>query len=431
MKIRVLYIPIVLVIAFGYVVFAAALLLAGGFSGSVNLIVRSVEVLLLLFVVLLCAPSARFKNTSLFPLIVFFVIYGFRLSTDVIIYDILMIYQSQIYVLGYFFGLTFLSVAAIFLYYRPQDLRAVFRSLFHLVVLANILLFLYAVWEGDFGSGVRFSGRVQADGEMENSAVLGPIWFGVLGSMLAAMIFGMLAAGGTTTKVPWNVGICLMVLATANIFFSASRGPVLALFLSIIIFLLRPGASVSGTGSLAARGKGWMLVLVLSAIVLTIIKFSGEDNFLIERMTSLYSERIASPGGWRIEERDIVYAVAWQDFLSSPILGSSYVVSYENSSPHNIILESLISTGIFGTIFFAWALIRAGRSIFRLWNGVCGAEGMAIAQATVVCLLVGLTSFTINQSPQLWIMVALATVIGARVSRRERDLDGKIGNNVK
>jgi len=202
---------------------------------------------------------------------------------------------------------------------------------------------------------------------------------------------------------------------------------VLALVLAIMMFLFNPGTKFQGVKKVVSRGKAWMSALGVVAIAIVLIASSDGNVFLVERFVSLFADRLASGGSGGFEERDIVFAVAWRDFLSAPVFGSSYVVSYANSSPHNVILEALIATGIAGSLILFFALIRAFMGIRRLIGGQHGVEGVSLALATICSLVVGLTSSSIGQSPALWILVALVTVMGRKETSPKRYMAARTG----
>ena len=112
------------------------------------------------------------------------------------------------------------------------------------------------------------------------------------------------------------------------------------------------------------------------------------------------------------EERDFLYSVAWNDFLSAPLFGNAYVLSIDATTPHNVPLEVLMSVGLIGAVFFAVAMAFAAVALWRMLNGARGDRGYTLALASLCLLTMGLTSFSIGQSPELWIFIALVTVIG-------------------
>jgi hypothetical protein len=395
-------------IAFGYAITAPALLLLGVFSGTINQYVRLSEVGLLLVIMCLSFLNMRMNNSVLLPLFIFFLIYSVRLLDDVLFEGILMIYQTPVYVLGYFFGLTLLPVISIAVLYRPGDSQTFFRYSLIFLVAANVVLFMYAITHGDFALVGAFSGRVQEVGELEDTSVLSPLWLGTAGALLASMLFGIYGANRRLSRVAQIVCVALLGLCAANILFSASRGPIAALVLTVMFFLLRPTVTKSRVRGFVSRWKGWIAALGIIGVYAVLIASSEGDVFLVERFWLMYADRIAGV----VEARDIIFSAAWQDFLSSPLLGTSYVVSYANSSPHNIVLESLMATGLVGSFFLFLALYRSFMGIQRLMGGMRGVEGVSLALATVCALVIGLTSSPIGQTPLLWILVALVTVMG-------------------
>lgn len=397
---------------------APATLLLGVFSSTSNFYIRVAEIGLLVSIVMLSVSFSRKNNEVLLPLISFFLIYSVRLVNDVLLEDILMIYQTPLYTLGYFLGLTLLPVITIALLYRSQDSQIVFRHSLAVLIVGNICLFLYAVTAGHFENGSIFSGRIQKSGELEGTATLGPIWIGMSGAMLASMLIGLFVSRRWYSKIQLGVGTALLCLSVTNIFFGASRGPLIALVVVIMALLFRPRTRVVGAICGASRRKAWMIAIWTVCIAALLIVSSEGTVFLVERMFSLYTDYI--DGREVFEARSIIYAAAWQDFLTSPLIGTSYVVSHENSSAHNIILESLMATGLVGTIVLFMALIRALKGILRLMDGTHGSEGVSLALLAICSLVTGLSSSSIGQSPALWILLALVTVMGTSdISLRE------------
>jgi O-antigen ligase len=135
---------------------------------------------------------------------------------------------------------------------------------------------------------------------------------------------------------------------------------------------------------------------------------SGMEIFLFDRFELTYEGRL----GGAEEERDLLFASAWSDFLSSPLIGKAYAVSLGDASPHNVFLESLMSVGLFGTAFFLATLIYAFLGLWRLLNGVMGQRGYTIGLSSLCLMTLGLTSYSIGQSPELWIFLSLITLLG-------------------
>ena len=191
--------------------------------------------------------------------------------------------------------------------------------------------------------------------------------------------------------------------------FSASRGPAVAFIMVIFVTiysLFRFRVSDSDSGQ-KTQNSTWFYLFGMLAVLLYLVVASDMDIFLFDRFSMFYENR--SGGG--AEERDFLYANAWADFLESPLFGNSYVVSIGAASPHNVFLESLMAVGLLGTAFFSIVLLRAFAALWKLINGSMGQFGYTLALSALCLMILGLTSYSIGQSPDLWIFVALITLI--------------------
>lgn len=403
-----LYLPVLMMIAFGYPGLTSLILLTGGNASNFNLWLRVIEVALLAVLMLANARRFRTVNSALWPVILFLSIYAVRLLYDVLILDILMIFQTPLYAVGYFFGLTFLPILAIFLFFKAPDMRALARWLICVLAFTNVVLLIYAFSRGgQVGVGI-FSGRIEEGGNIEGTALLGPLWFGLCGAGLGAVIVGYLAFSVRLANTLRATALVLFLICIANVFFSASRGPVIAFFAALLCLVVK---------LLIARRSGgprksvqvWLAIIGIVGCI-TWVAYSVEgDVFLFERFTKMFNDRQMG----NLEVRDYIRMAAWNDFLSAPIFGRSYVVSFDNASAHNIALDSLVSTGLFGTMFLVLALWRTATSVWDLLGGMWGAEGVALGMITIVVSVLAMTSGSIGQSPDFWIFSALVIVAAA------------------
>tara|TARA_B110000879_G_C10992346_1_gene439815 strand:- start:76 stop:660 length:585 start_codon:yes stop_codon:yes gene_type:complete len=151
------------------------------------------------------------------------------------------------------------------------------------------------------------------------------------------------------------------------------------------------------------RVRIYLMLMGCVLVVSYLVQVFGSDLFIVERILGLAD---GLQQGGLAEERTRVYAAAIQDFLHNPIFGSSYLVSYGRSSPHNIVIESLISGGLIGfvlLIFTFWILVN---QYTRQFSGHFGHQGLFVAMVSLFLVMFGMTSLSIGQSPELWIMLA-------------------------
>lgn len=342
-------------------------------------------------------------------LLIFFTFYGGRLLFDVVIGNVLYVGQSKLYTLAYFFGLTFLPALAISLNLKKEDSLLLHRWLFIAAIIANASILFYISNQGALGSADAFSGRFEVQGELQGTAVINPIMVGLMGAILVAYTVGRLGTFALAT--PWQQAYhgALLMAGGANVLVGASRGPALALGLTLALtfFLLIRGSA--GALGLKLRGKLWVYGGALIAGLIYLLLTRSESIFLFARFTTMFDPS----AGRAFELRDIIFDQAWHDFLSEPVFGYSYMTS-GGYSPHNIFLEALMATGVVGSFFLLPAMVAAVRGAWRILLGQVGAPGVSIALAGVVLFIVGLTSGSVGQFPEFWIILTIVTVLGAK-----------------
>jgi O-antigen ligase len=149
---------------------------------------------------------------------------------------------------------------------------------------------------------------------------------------------------------------------------------------------------------------------VYSGVIVVLVAYlvaTQNSVFLFERFATMFQGGI----GARAEERDLIYALAWNDFLDFPVFGASYVVA-DTWLAHNFFLDAFSSTGLVGGVFFLIALFWAIRGMIRLLHGSAGPHGYSIALTGVCFIVVGATSGSVGQFPELWLFLTVMTVLG-------------------
>ncbi len=136
---------------------------------------------------------------------------------------------------------------------------------------------------------------------------------------------------------------------------SASRGPLVALLITACIFLL-------ATRKLTIRQ-------ILLPSIASLVVAASINNYLEENTSIRVTARLeASTEGVddSVVGRQIAYAGALSQFLSNPITGDYIEERITKYYPHNIILESLMATGIIGGIPLLIILTHCTRASFRI-----------------------------------------------------------------
>lgn len=428
-KLRQFYVIALMLICFSYPITTVWLIELGAPVSQVNLVIKAgILFLFLLSLLVVLSHQPRLPRVVL-PLLVFLALYGVRLLYDVMILDILMVFQTRTYVFGYFFGLTLVPVVVIALALRPMDITAIHRWTFYFLIAANVSLILYTYLRGPIVAETAFAGRLQEDGVLESTALLNPILVGAVGAMLAVFAIGRLATFGRMSVGTQVFHLVCVFMGGINVLLGASRGPAVALLASIVLVF---------AGSLGKVGRGtrlqprtWiyvgLFVIGFSTLVATdVIKLQ-----LIERFELMFDPTYKPEG----EERRVIYAMAWSDFLSSPFVGSSYVVRQGAYSPHNILLEALMATGAFGGMAFIAAMALMCRGLWKLIRGFAGPLGVSIGLVATCFFILSMTSGSITGNPEFWAYMVAASLLGhfaarAAVARSPREGEGACGRAV-
>lgn len=373
-------------------------------TGPGNMLIKAFIAGLFLIVLPYTLRRVNVFIGPLLPILILLTLYGLRLLYDVLVRDIFIGGQPPVYVLGYFFGLTLLPVMALCGSVRRMDVVDIHKWSFAILFLANSSLLVLFVVRGIDNPLELLAGRLQVDADGADKAIINPIVIGLSGGCLAAFALGRLAVFWGRGAAWDSINLIGLLLGSLNVLLGASRGPALAFVLCVIAVAVSSLRSRFGFGRLVVRKTIWRYLLLPIAAVSALVLSEEVPVFLFERMFSFLEERVAGVGG--VEQRDLIMASAWSDFVQSPLFGSGYVVSLDGSFPHNMLLESVMATGVFGGIAMVWVVAGVLRAIWRAWLGDAGVYGYPLALVAASLFVLQLTSGSIGQTPEFWVFVS-------------------------
>jgi O-antigen ligase len=420
---RKFYILALALISFSYPITSVFLLQLGIDSSIANMFIKILIAGLFAASLMTTYPYERNIFSVSLPILLFFFIYSFRFLYDTLALGIFTGSQGIFYNYSYFFILTFVPMIILSLALRPEDTSAIHRSIFGMVIVANLALFYHVVSGGVLSAEEAFGGRLQVDGEQAGTALLNPIVVGFMGTVLATFTIGRLAVFHNMSWKSELLHIGLIMLGTLNVMFGGSRGPVFAYVLCLLVVLAASIRSGTSTQGFKLRGRIWGYAGILVGIMIALALSDAISFSIFDRFEYMFDART----GRVEEERDFVWALAWEGFISSPIIGTSYAVWNGAGfvSAHNIILDALNATGLLGGIFLAWALVRTAIGIARLTNGSMGPHGFSLALTGVCFVTLSLTSGSISQNPDLWIYITMISLLGALGYKKSSELTAR------
>lgn len=404
---RKLYIPSTAILAFSYPFTTVILLVLQVPLSALSLFNYGIKGLVTaVFGVALAFSIAKRRsiNSSLMPLLILFGFYGLRLLYDVVGLDILPPLNSAGYILLYFFGLTVLPVLSIALSFEADDMESLHKWLFWTLILTNLALLYYVLVSGDLATENTLAYRFQVSGQDDATSVLNPITIGLMGTVLLLFVVGRLAAFPKMSPVSQLAHLGVFGIGLANMLLGGSRGPVVAFVFGLLFVAasaLKGGSARAG--QFGVRPRLWIYLGLMMAGGVMLALYSDLTIAAFDRFRAMFD----NSGSRIIEERDYIAAAAWDDFSKSPIFGYSYITMNGTALAHNVFVESFMALGVIGGGVYLLCLLIMLKGI---WNGVTGRfgpYGYSVSLAAAALLALSMTSGSIGQSPEIWVMVAL------------------------
>jgi len=176
---------------------------------------------------------------------------------------------------------------------------------------------------------------------------------------------GRALSSGTRAE-GWGWGVA-MALCGMGLALSASKGAMLAMVVTAV-----PVFAMGGRGM---RRAAMIVVLLLAALVLV---------FTLGPLKQVMAYRLAeSAMGYSMNERVDLYRLAWNGFVSHPLLGfglnnfsvASHVLRGVDTVPHQLFLGLLAEVGLPGALLGVALLVWPLTQAWRLWRGAtCTAD---------------------------------------------------------
>lgn len=357
---------VVIVGTIGFPVLATTTAVAGIDNTIPSIVIRSVGLVaaMILVVNLPLETSIRFTMLPML-LTMFWAVYFARLFHDTYFFcDALEFNSSRYWIFA--LGASFIPMMSLVTYRGKVNLDSLLKCLFLVCFIFLPIAFALSSTIRISGAGVAFStGRSELPS-------LNPISFGHFSGVLLIISYWALRMRGLS-------GISLLflligfVIGIYGLLASGSRGPLVAVLVTLIIF-------ESTRKSAVPLLLGAMLLVMLLATIIGLIVVVIGDEFLLlfpnidaalginllSRFATLFQLSDASSSA-RVQ----LFFISFDQFLDHPFIGDFIEVRgpTDYPYPHNIVLEALIATGLLGTIPLIIALVLAFKaSLFVIRN---------------------------------------------------------------
>lgn len=263
--------------------------------------------------------------------------------------------QSRMDYSLYAFGICAIPSLGFLMATTRSNIRSGMIWLYAAAFVAGVMsLILYG------GGSLHGMGRAKSGEFIGDFAALSPLLISYTGSVVVLLgVYWILVKESLPSIwLRYLIAGCMLPPGAYLMALGASRGPVLAVLLVIIVFILSRFRKLSdifilGLGLLFLLGGGFLMLFFADAT----------GSALVKRLESLlHIQETLQLGGTGVA-RIGIYQLAFQQFLENPILGSGLYLRAVSSYPHNFILEAYMTTGVFGgtafLIYFCTCCFRA------------------------------------------------------------------------
>lgn len=208
----------------------------------------------------------------------------------------------------------------------------------------------------------------------------------LLGGMLIISVAALIPF--LTARSLWLKALAYgaMMLMLVSIAITMSKGAMLSLAVGLIFWLSASMTRCNLRLKLIRNILGILMIVVLIGIISWFLVPSSVQDHLYDTFELFFAQIGSDPESInRIQK----LAAAWNVITSSPIfgigVGNQNILVFNGGSTHNFIVETLLETGLVGTIPLVIALWKVYREGIACWNReVCG--GLQIGTFALVFL---------------------------------------------
>lgn len=386
-----------------YILLFIFLNLIGGSSTIITIPIRVLILVILFFLMIKRNNGIRAIEDTLMKLLSFLYVLRifyelFRGNSDYHISTILFLF--------YFLGFVFIPYLLISnTSYEIKNLKLIYNS----ILYSSVLFALSAIYFYSSFIGQQI-GRISNIIDRDSDNYFSPLSMSACGALgfLLSLSFFM-----TTKEIRFKKKILVLLvifLCFIPLILGSSKGSFVALLIAIsfIFFYLK-----------GFKKKIWFLVFFFLLIIIAsyLIEIIG-SNIIVRFMDigeSIDTGKRSS--GIRVE----IWKACINQFIYNPIFGNSLESEYLGAKPHNIFLEIMVSTGLFGLIpflFLIWRCFKIAIKIVKKFPLYSWISGLFIFNFIISLFSGSLYSAT-------WLFISIALLI----SFKKNILSNNISNS--
>jgi O-antigen ligase len=370
-----------------------------GFMGEDNLfasIIRKVNFFLALIGIVTSIGSGlyqKFLTREMVFLFLLYIYYIFIVKDDISNIDakgIVLDAQEKNLIMLRMTRLVFFPLLAVLLF-RVKDLKLFRLAKAILISLTISLILALVVLEVTIGSVV--DERLSIEGEL-NSLNMG-YWGATLFMMC---LFYVIKEKNKTQK--YILGAISLIIALYIMLISGSRGPIIYSFIIFYYFILNTSAFSSI--------KKYVNAILILTLILVLIDYTFLTDVIGLFNPALEERIISTIVDNEVSGRDRLYVIALDQFYSSPFFGDFFLLTsghYKGEYPHNILLEALMTLGLFGALPFFYLLIQTFKRVHLMIK--INDNTTWIGLLFLVSFFKGLSTWNLYGNTLLWVSMAI------------------------
>ena len=397
---------LILIICFGFPIQSTIPVLLKIESAQINFSFR--VVFLLASICLIWKASFRrpiMISKSLLIFLMFMLIYSYRVISDVSFKGKTYLDTDSFFVYSFLFGATLIPSIAIFLSTRYINFQRLTKNLFIVLLISNICVISNVLFFSTDGlTGLFLSrGNVLEEINGETISKINGITVSFIGQQLCLVSLTFLLFNPFNLAANRKILLRFaLLLGFTNLILGASRGPLLFFFF-LLFFIIFYYFRYKNYSSIIFLKITTLITIIVFASRFIIGSLINESNSLIlYKMINLFAVKQSRD----LEARDYLWASAWRQFKENPIFGDSFVTDYMNSYSHNLFLDSLMATGVVGTILLFILLFKIIESFWQNTKRL-KVHYLPIWIVFFSIFLLSMTSGSLFLSFEFWIMLAV------------------------
>lgn len=357
---------LIVLLCFAYPISAVSSFFLGVNSTVFNIAYRGVGVALAVYILFksIRLPVEK-KNMFIMPVIIFFMVYFFRLLYDIGVTSVESD-QKPFQIFSFFVGNIILSIFAISRGIKYCNFKRLINRSFYVLSVVNVLILFTFLFQNKFSlTPDVLLARAEVKGLEENSSLVNSISYGLYGGYLLMISLSIVVFMSKIYSRKFKLFVYgFLILGLINLILGSSRGPFIFAILDCLLLCWFYLYAEKKAGKYVRFFLVIVTMFFLGAYAFSYLNANDVELGIFDRIVRL-GDQVQSG---EKESRNFLYDQALDMFYDSPFVGNQYVLIPDGGYPHNMFLEILMSLGFLGLIIYIGILFSYQKKIRSFKN---------------------------------------------------------------